>query len=583
MDSRIAARGAAAALAALTVAVSLGWSTNVAAGSDAYGYVTQADLWLKGDLFIDQSFAADVPWPMARWTFTPLGYRPEMDGYRIVPAYAPGLPLLMAAAKRLAGQCAVFWVVPLSAGLLVFATFAIGAEVGGARVGLAAAWLVAASPTVVFMMMAPMSDVPAAAAWAAAVAFSLRRKTGAAAMASGVAAAIAILIRPNLAPLAVPLVVWWLRRSDLRRVVAFAVFAAVGAFVIGVVNTRLYGSPFRSGYDLTDAFSLSHVVPNLRRYGWWLVTTETPLAIGGLAWLAWTRRWLLASMAATVWAVYLVYVPWEAWWFLRFLLPSWPMMAVGSSLLVFETTRDLRRGKAMASAVIVLAGLIGGFQAWQRDAFNEKAGESKYVEVARVVESLTEPGDVIIAAQHSGTLRYYAGRMTLRWDTGDPAWTDRMVAWLQAHGHTPYLVLEAPEIEALRAKAADVSEIARLDWSPMVTFRGGTIRMFDTVNRVRGAAPVANKASFTIDACAPGRTTPQPSFRPPQARRINQASLIAGILRISSRALSSAADPASSSTLTTPTAPPSPRPSAKLAMFTRCRPRIVPTSPITPG
>ena len=44
----------------------------VAAGSDAYGYVSQVDLWLQGHLHIDQSFGASVPWPMARWTFTPV-------------------------------------------------------------------------------------------------------------------------------------------------------------------------------------------------------------------------------------------------------------------------------------------------------------------------------------------------------------------------------------------------------------------------------------------------------------------------------------------------------------------------------
>jgi hypothetical protein len=43
----------------------------VAAGSDAQ-LREPADLWLRGDL-IDQPFSALVPWPNARWTFTPLG------------------------------------------------------------------------------------------------------------------------------------------------------------------------------------------------------------------------------------------------------------------------------------------------------------------------------------------------------------------------------------------------------------------------------------------------------------------------------------------------------------------------------
>ena len=53
-------------MAAITIGTGLIWSTRVAAGADAYGYVSQADLWLQGHLHIDQGFGASVPWPLAR-------------------------------------------------------------------------------------------------------------------------------------------------------------------------------------------------------------------------------------------------------------------------------------------------------------------------------------------------------------------------------------------------------------------------------------------------------------------------------------------------------------------------------------
>jgi hypothetical protein len=291
------------------------------------------------------------------------------------------------------------------------------------------------------------------------------------------------------------LALWLIVRRQLVAASVFAVLASAGGIAVGVINVRLYGSAFRSGYDLTDAFAMANIVPNLARYGRWLIETETPIALGGLVWLAWTRRWLLATLVAAVWALYLIYVPWDAWWYLRFLLPSRPMMAVGSALLVTRLPR------AVAVATLVVLGLIGVAQARQRDAFHEAAGESKYVEVARVVESLTDPNAVIISAQHSGTLRYYAGRMTLRWDVGDLAWLDRTVSWLAANGRDPYLVLEEPEIEALRAKAGSSSIVARVDWTPMVAFRGGAVKLFDAVNREYGQPVVQNKASFTVDGC----------------------------------------------------------------------------------
>lgn len=508
-------RAAACALAVVVAATALFWSTRVAAGADAYGYVSQADLWLRGDLFIDQAFGAEVPWPMARWTFTPLGYRPEPDGHRIVPAYAPGLPVAMAAAKALAGPCAVFWIVPIAAGLLVFATYVIGARLVSPAAGLGAAWLVATSPTVLFMAMAPMSDVPAAAAWAAAVSLVLPG-SAAAALAGGLAAGAAVLIRPNLAPLAGVLALWLVWRRRFGPALAFTLAAGLGVAAVATVNLTLYGSPVRSGYDLTEAFSAANVMPNLRRYGWWLATAETPLA-AGLVILAipFRRAWpsepgrsgwlLLAAVAAGVWIAYLVYVPWDAWWYLRFLLPGWPMMALGAATL-------LRMTRRAAPFVFALAGAIGVGQAIQRGAFAEAAGESKYVEVARVVESLTDPQDVIVAAQHSGTLRYYAGRLTLRWDVGDPAWFDRTVEWLAANGHHPYLVVEETEARTLRESFGPVSRVARLDWAPLVTFRGGQVKLFDAVRREPGGPTIAQPASHAVDACA--RPKALPPFSP---------------------------------------------------------------------
>ena len=503
----------AAALALIVVCAGLTWNTRVAAGSDAYGYVSQADLWLRGDLHIDQSFGASVPWPMARWTFTPLGYRPEPDGYRIVPQYSPGLPLLMAGFKAIAGQCAMFWVVPICGGVLVFATYAIGHRIGRPVVGMAAAWMVATSPAMLFMLMAPMSDVPAAAAWAVAAACVLGQ-TPLAAGGAGIAAAIAILIRPNLAPLAGVIFVWiaWRdlttgRWCDWRRVATpwYLMPTAAGAIAVAIINTRLYGSPLASGYDLTDGFLLSYVVPNLRRYVWWLVSAETPFALAGLACLAipsariWRTRssrealWLFGGVAAAVWISYLLYVPWGAWWYLRFLLPTWPMMALGTASLaaaVYRARPPVLRGAVVV--VLVAIGVSGVTQAAQRETFSVARGESKYVEVAKTVESLTGPDDVIISAQHSGSLRYYAGRLTLRWDVGDPAWLDRTVDWLAAHGHHPYFVLEPQEVDELRARYGARNASARLDWTPMVSFRGGAITMnCDGVRRDRGAPTVS--------------------------------------------------------------------------------------------
>jgi 4-amino-4-deoxy-L-arabinose transferase-like glycosyltransferase len=97
--------------------------------------------------------------------------------------------MLMALAKLIGGQRAIFWVIPLCGGVFVLATFGIGRRLGGSSNGLIAAWLLATSPPLLFMLMAPMSDVPAAAAWTVTF-WCVTAGTMAFAVAGGLAAAV---------------------------------------------------------------------------------------------------------------------------------------------------------------------------------------------------------------------------------------------------------------------------------------------------------------------------------------------------------------------------------------------------------
>jgi len=269
-------------LAVAFSAVGFIWGSHVAGGADSYGYISQADLWLSGHLVINQDFVADAPWSLARFSFAPLGYRPVLDGYGIVPIYSPGLPLMMAGAKLVAGQCGVFWIVPLCGFVFVMATYTIGRRIGRPLLGLAAAWFVATSPTATNMVVQPMSDIPASAAWAAAFAATLGESVTSA-LVAGVAAGIAILVRPNLLPLAIlPLgfMVWQdvadRRWRSLRRVRSFwfVLPVTLAAVVVGMINSYLWGSPIRSGYGgVGELYDIWNAPSNLKLYTWWLVTT----------------------------------------------------------------------------------------------------------------------------------------------------------------------------------------------------------------------------------------------------------------------------------------------------------------------
>jgi hypothetical protein len=483
-------------LALATLVTGVLWATTAAAGADAHGYVSQADRWLAGRLTIDQSWAADAPWRMARWTLAPLGYRPSVaagDEWVLVPAYSPGLPLLLALAKFIGGQELMFWVVPLFGAILVLATYGLTRRLVTPGAGLIAAWLVATSPTVLFMLMAPMSDVPAAAAWAVAF-FTLLDRRLSSSIAAGLAAGLAILIRPNLAPGAAILAAWCAARlvkpgtegrgHALAAGAGFAAGAISGALIVAAVNQSLNGSPFISGYgSLEDAFSPRFLWPNLVRYGTWLVETQTPLVLAGAlalllpiraVWPAATERAAPVAMAtfvAFVWLSYAFYREYDAWWFLRFLLPSWPFLMAGSAAVLHLIAA---RGRLARLAVVIGVVALGLWQvhvAIDRHAFTLWKDERRYVTVARHVEQLTEPGSAIFSRQHSGSIRYYAGRLTVRFEEFEPGDLDRAVAWFAARGVRSYLLLDDADMAIAREVLAGQAA-SRMREPPLLHYSG---------------------------------------------------------------------------------------------------------------
>ena len=53
----------------------------------------------------------------------------------------------------------------------------------------------------------------------------------------------------------------------------------------------------------------------------------------------------------------------------------------------------------------------------------------------------------MLAAQHSGSIRYYSGRPTFRWDLLSPGRLDQALATFRAQGYEPFLVVDGGEYE----------------------------------------------------------------------------------------------------------------------------------------
>lgn len=477
----------AAAAAVALLAVCWVYGTRAAGGSDSYGYVSQARLWLGGNLHVDQSFVAEVPWPNADWTFTPLGYRPA-PGHTIVPTYAPGLPLLMAIVMRIAGDCGAFIVTPLAGAVLVLMTFALGVQVSGRLTGALAALLTASSPTILFMTLWPMSDVPAATFWMTALVLALRPPTNTSAALSGISTGIALIIRPNLAPLVVfpaALVTW-----RQRRIVAFALACVPFAVFVAWVNHDLYGSFVTSGYGgASSIYHWQNLGPNLARYPRWLWETQGAYVFVCLLAAFFpdrqhhtrTLRWILLAYVAAVFGCYVFYMPFDDWWYLRFVIPAMPVM------FVLSIDAILRAGRTFGSlgpALVAIAFTGFGVNHAVADARSHSVleigeGEQKYADVGRYLARELPPGTVVISGLHSGNIRLYSQLRTLRVDLLDRTWLDRAIDYLKSIGPAPYLVLEESEVQNFRQRFATQQTVALVD-RPAVAVHSRHVYVFST-------------------------------------------------------------------------------------------------------
>lgn len=528
------APAAAGVLALVTIAISLSGNSWTASGPDSFAYVSQAALWRSGQLEVPVPLAAEAPWPNAIGTFAPFGYRPAPDGRpALMPVTAPGVPLAMAALQTVGGHAAAFLVTPLAGGVLVLLTFAIGARVRSGAAGLIAAWLVATSPALLFMLMWPMTDVPAAAC-TALLAWVLLGSSARFAGVAGLVASAGLLIRPTFFLIAAAAGAWLLldglifRRGPGRwvRVWMYVAGLVPGALFVAWLNTIWYGGAAASGYGTAaQLFSLSRLPDNAVRYGRWLFETS-PLAIVGAAALIvplarfWPRpsglrtALLFAAIAAGSCALYLVYEPYDDWWYLRFLLPAWPAFFTATAVVLVDWRERGRLAAVAVAATVVVAGLAGVMVARARGVFEIGPTERRYVTVARIVDEHTEPSAVILTSAHSGTVRYYAGRVTLRFDELDPAWLDRAIAWLNARGRHPYLLLEEWEAPIFDARFRGASALADLSFQPIVAWESSRVRgavwLYDPLKRDAITASPPLDIEHAQPLVAPASQTPWP-------------------------------------------------------------------------
>jgi hypothetical protein len=113
--------------------------------------------------------------------------------------------------------------------------------------------------------------------------------------------------------------------------------------------------------------------------------------------------------------------------------------------------------------------------------FRWQEGEQRYVQVARAVTRETPANGMILAMQHSGSLRHYTGRPILRYDRLAPGFLDRVIADLEAKGYHPYAVLEDFEVDVFRKRFSS-NRSGALSQDPIGAGMPGGALMFDLLD-----------------------------------------------------------------------------------------------------
>jgi hypothetical protein len=404
----------------------------------------------------------------------------------------------------------MFFVVPLAGFLLVIGTYRLGARLSSRTAALIGAWLVATSPVVLTISLGPMSDVPVAAAWTWAIYFLFGRGLGSAA-AAGLLSGVAVLIRPNLVPLAGVLglyYVWMARHTatrggSLQKACVFAAAAAPFVAGVGLLNWYLFGSPAESGYGhLDNLFSWSRIPTNLRHYTGWLMQAHTPVPLLGVwALLVPLRRiWpgsadrsglaFTAAFAVMLWAIYCAWDVFDAWWFCRFLLSSWPLIMIGTGGVFVALARV--GGRLVSAALVTLVVGIGAFQIWfaqTHGTFLSGRKSSHYALAGHLVRDVTPQDSVVFSWNHSGSIRYYGGRMTINVQNFAGG-LDAMVDWLDGHHAHAYAAFDEWELQLFRQRFQGARALDALSAPVAILEDDGNFFVFDLSKRGPTSNPI---------------------------------------------------------------------------------------------
>ena len=191
-------------------------------------------------------------------------------------------------------------------------------------------------------------------------------------------------------------------------------------------------------------------------------------------------------------ASYLQYAQFAEWWYLRFYLPAWPVVAAAFAVAGWRLCGRVSPSGARLALLAVALGsaLLGAGVAHRAAAFELWRGEQRYRDVGRWVADHAGADAVLFAVQHSGALAYYTGRTIARFDELPSDDLDRLCQQLAAAGRDVWLIADDWEEPEIRRRFAGQAR-GGLDWAPIAEARVGParVRVYDLATPTRATGP----------------------------------------------------------------------------------------------
>jgi hypothetical protein len=182
----------------------------------------------------------------------------------------------------------------------------------------------------------------------------------------------------------------------------------------------------------------------------------------------------------------------NAWWYLRFLLPAYPALLVLLAVAVNTLFEDrLPRWRVVEAVVIAAMASFMVRVAVDRGTFGLLNFERRFRLAGEYVAARLPANAAVITGQESGSVRFYSGRLTLFWRELPDDRLDSALIFLRAQGYRPYLLLEQWEQADFVQKFGSSSRAGELSWPPIVDINH-EVRIHDPDDyaRYRAGLPV---------------------------------------------------------------------------------------------